>query len=59
MAAEKVGRIRTGSGKSWIVTWDPISKKIYCGPKDGTYRVGNAKSAAEAIRLTEAYCYNK
>lgn len=59
MAAEKIGQVRTGSGKRWIVQWDPGSKEVYCGPNVGTYRVGKAQSAAEAMRLAEAYCYNK
>ena len=59
MAAEQIGRVRTGSGKSWVVKWDAYSKEVYCGPSGGTYRVGKAQSAAEAMRMAEAYCYNK
>jgi hypothetical protein len=57
MAAKKIGTVKSGSGKIHTVEWDPYTHDVYI---DGGYiYIGKASSAADAMRMAEAYLYNK
>ena len=58
MASEKIGRVKSGSGKSYEVRWDPVSKYVYVSYA-GWSSCGKANSAGDAMRRAEAFLYNK
>ena len=58
MGSELIGRVKSGSGKSYDVRWDPRSKTVYVDYA-GRTGCGTADSAAEAMRKAEAFLYNK
>lgn len=58
MAAQVLGRVKSGSGKSYEVKWDSLSKEVYVSYAGWTY-VGKASSAGEAMNKAEAWLYNK
>lgn len=58
MAPPSIGRVRSGSGKSFEVAWRPSDRKIYVAWAGWTY-VGEASSASEAMRKAEAWLYDK
>jgi len=58
MAAQKIGRVKSGKGKSYEVKWDSISKDTYVSYAGWTF-VGKAISASDAMRKAEASVYNK
>jgi hypothetical protein len=58
MAAKIIGRVKSGSGKSYEVKWDQSDKDVYV-TWGGTTRVGKAYSANEAMTKAEAWLYNK
>lgn len=58
MSGTIIGRVKSGSGKSYEVRWDAVSKEVYVSVAGWTY-VGEAKSASEAMTLAEAFVYNK
>ena len=58
MATEIIGRVKSGSGKSYEVKWDPSGRDVYVGYAGWT-ACGRASSAAEAMRKAEAYLYDK
>jgi hypothetical protein len=58
MSAEIIGRVKSGSGKTFEVKWDPSSKDIYVHVA-GWVSAGKASSAGEAMRKAEAFVYNK
>lgn len=58
MAAEIIGRVKSGSGKSYEVKWDHSSHDVYISYAGWTH-VGRASSAGEAMRKAEAFVYNK
>ena len=58
MAAEVIGRVKSGSNKSYEVKWDHSSRDVYVSYAGWT-DVGKASSASEAMRKAEAWLYNK
>ena len=58
MAVSVIGRVKSGSGKSYEVKWDQCSRDVYVAYA-GWSRVGKASSAKEAMNKAEAYLYNK
>ena len=58
MAAEIIGRVKSGKGKSYEVKWDTVSRDVYVSYAGWTH-CGKASSAGEAMRKGEAYVYNE
>lgn len=58
MAAQIIGRVKSGSGKSYEVKWDSVSKETYVSYAGWT-SLGKAYSASEAMNKAEAFLYNK
>lgn len=58
MAATVIGKVRSGSGKTYEVKWDPASRDVYVSCAGWTH-AGNASSAADAMRRAEAWLYDK
>ena len=58
MAAQIVGRVKSGSGKSFEVKWDHSSRDVYVSYAGWTH-VGKVSSAGEAMRKAEAWLYSK
>lgn len=58
MSATVIGRVKSGSGKSYEVKWDQSSREVYVAYA-GWSHVGKASSANEAMNKAEAYLYNK
>lgn len=58
MSAQIIGRVKSGSGKSYEVKWDSVSKEAYVSYAGWTY-LGKAYSASEAMNKAEAYLYDK
>lgn len=58
MGASVIGTVRSGSGKSYEVKWDTSNREIYVSYAGWAY-VGKAASAGEAMKLAEAWLYNK
>lgn len=58
MAAEKISRVKSGKGKTFDVKWSSISRETYVGYAGWSY-VGKANSAGDAMRMAEAWLYNK
>lgn len=58
MAAEIIGRVKCGSGKSYEVKWDHTSHDVYVSYAGWTL-VGQAYSAGDAMRKAEAFVYDK
>ena len=58
MPAQIIGSAKSGSGKSYEVKWDSLSKDVYVS-YSGWTSVGKAYSAGEAMRKAEAWLYNK
>lgn len=58
MSAEIIGRVKSGSGKSYEVKWDSMSRDVYVHIAGWTH-CGKASSAGEAMRKAEAHVYNK
>jgi hypothetical protein len=61
MGREVIGRVKSGSGKSWDVKWDQKDSEVWVQASGWTSpeRAGRASSAGEAMRKAEAYLYNK
>lgn len=53
-----VGRVKSGSGKTFAVEWHEDDKEVYVDWAGWSY-VGKAYSAGEAMRKAEAWLYNK
>ncbi len=58
MAAKVIGRVKSGSGKTYEVKWDQSNKDVYVSYA-GWSNAGKASSAGEAMNRAEAYVYNK
>ena len=58
MAATIIGRVKSGSGKSYQVKWDQNDKNVYVSYAGWT-KIGQASSANEAMNKAEAWLYNK
>jgi hypothetical protein len=58
MGATVIGRVKSGSNKSYEVKWDQYSKDVYVSYA-GWSHVGEASSAGDAMNKAEAWLYNK
>ncbi len=58
MTASVIGRVNSGSSKSYEVKWDRLSHDVYVS-WGGWSHVGKATSASEAMTIAEAWLYNK
>ena len=58
MGVERIGRVKSGKRKEYEVFWNPSDRTVYVGYA-GKSRVGKASSAAEAMRMAEAWLYDK
>lgn len=58
MGAQVIGTVRSGSGKTYEVKWDPMSKMAYVSYA-GWASCGTASSASDAMRRAEAFLYDK
>lgn len=58
MGAQVIGRVKSGSGKSYEVKWDPASRDVFVSWAGWTH-CGQAGSAGDAMRRAEAFVYNK
>lgn len=58
MSATVIGRVKSGSSKSYEVKWDSYSNDVYVSYA-GWSRVGKASSAGDAMKKAEAWLYNK
>lgn len=60
MSASVIGRVKSGSGKSYEVKWDSSGRAVYVrGAGGGWTHAGTASSAGDAMRVAEAYLYNR
>ncbi len=65
MAATVIGRINSGGGQIYEVSWDAVAKAVYVRKMGGSIfgepklRAGTASKAGDAMRTAEAYLYNK
>ena len=61
--SETIGKVKSGSGKSYDVKWDGSDRSVYVSPSGNLWgdstKVGQASSAGEAMRKAEAALYNK
>jgi hypothetical protein len=58
LSAIVIGTVKSGSGKTYEVKWDQMSKDVYVSYA-GWAHVGKASSANEAMNKAEAWLYNK
>jgi hypothetical protein len=58
MAAQVIGSVKSGSGKTFQVKWDSVSKDVFVSYA-GWSSCGKAQSAGDAMSKAEAYVYNK
>ena len=58
MSSTVIGRVKSGSGKSYEVKWDQASRDVYVSCA-GWSHCGKASSANEAMTKAEAFVYNK
>ena len=58
MSAQVIGSVKSGSGKLYQVKWDSSSHDVYVS-YTGWSHCGKASSAGDAMRMAEAYVYNK
>jgi hypothetical protein len=58
MSSTIIGKVKSGSRKDYDVKWDSSSKEVYVN-WGGWTRVGKASSASDAMRMAEAWLYNK
>ena len=59
MSAEKIGSVKSGKTRnSYDVKWNSSSGEVYVSWA-GLTKAGKASSASEAMRVAEAFLYNK
>jgi len=58
LAAKVIGRVKSGSGKSYEVKWDDSNRETYVSYAGWT-GIGKASSAREAMSKAEAWLYDK
>ena len=58
MAAQEIGSVKSGSGKTYQVKWDSLTKDVYVSYA-GWSSCGKAQSASDAMNKAEAYVYSK
>jgi len=58
MLSNEIGKVNSGSNKTYTVKWDQSSKDVYVS-WGGWSNIGKANSAGEAMTKAEAWLYNK
>lgn len=58
MGVEKIGRVKSAKFKEYEVFWNPSDRNVYVGWA-GKTKIGQASSAPQAMRMAEAWLYNK
>lgn len=59
MSATKIGTVKGGkTGRSYDVKWNSKDRTVYVSYA-GSSNAGKASSASEAMRVGEAYVYDK
>ena len=58
MSATVIGRVRSGKGNAYEVKWDSRSQDVYVSYA-GWSHAGRAASAGDAMRIAEAWLYDK
>ncbi len=58
MSATIIGKVKSGSRKDYEVKWDSYSKEVYVN-WGGWSRIGKTSTASDAMRMAEAWLYNK
>lgn len=58
MAAEVIGTVKSGSGKSYQVKWNRFSKETYVSYAGWTY-LGKANSPEQAMNKARAFLADK
>jgi hypothetical protein len=58
IAASVLGSVKSGTEKSFQVSWDESSKEGYVSYV-GCTKVGTASSAGDAMKKAEAWLYSK
>jgi hypothetical protein len=58
MTAQIIGSVKSASGKTYEVKYDERDKTVYVSYAGWT-NVGSAQSVSDAMRLAEAWLYNK
>jgi len=58
MSATVIGRVKSSSGKTYEVKWDPTTKEAYVSYAGWT-SIGTASSSGDAMRKAEAWLYNR
>jgi len=58
MAAEVIGKVKSGKGRNIDVKWDASSKDVYVRWA-GTTHIGKASSGGEAMRKADAWLWDK
>ena len=58
MSSTFIGKVKSQVGKTYEVKWDERNKDVYV-TYAGLSKVGQASTAAEAMRIAEAWLYNK
>ena len=59
MAAESIGKVKSGKGKSYEVFWNSFNGDVYVGWGGKTTVPGKAKSAGQAANMAEAWLRDK
>lgn len=59
MSGEAIGRVKSPRGKEYEVKWDPASHDVYVSYAGVSKCREKASSAAHAMRVAEAYLYDK
>ena len=58
MSAQLIGRVKSPKFKSYEVKWNPHDRNVYVSYAGWT-KVGQANSASQAMRMAEAWLYDK
>lgn len=58
MSASVIGKVKSGSNKSYEVKWDSANHDVYVS-WGGWTGIGKATSAGDAMRKAEAWLYDK
>jgi len=58
MSATVIGKVKSGNNKTYEVKWDSSGREVYVSWAGWSY-VGKASSASDAMRMAEAWLYNK
>jgi len=58
MSTQVIGKVKSGSGKTYEVKWDHDSRAVYVSYA-GWSNAGTAATAGDAMRVAEAWLYDK